>query len=186
MNNFLEKWLADGSSPSASGQPRATRDDVLAMLREDRAAASAEMFDQMCVCAVHDRPFITRYTKQPSGKYRATECIKFATSSNSSRKRAGKAFKLSVDELEDGYPPCPWCGCNSNVHYHCRCGGVVCGGRVKHQVFRCRASCGAEWIPGPNAKNIEGTSAKHESKDWKWTATASKPVDENRRLLPRK
>jgi hypothetical protein len=167
MNNFLEKWLANGNQPSVSGKDGANRDDVLAMLRRDREAAAAEVFDQMCVCAVHDRPFITRYTKQPSGKFRATECIKVQSGSAQSEKSAGKLSTLSVGEIDGRYPPCPWCGCTSNVHYNCRCGGVVCGGRVKGRVFRCRRSCGAEWIPGASTQEIQGTSLRRDSKDWK-------------------
>lgn len=187
MSKFLEKWRVNGDLPSASGQPRANRDDVLAMLRQDRDAAR-EIFDQMCVCAVHDQPFITRYTKQPSGKFRATQCIKVQEGSDSGRESIGKISKLPTGEIDDGYPPCPWCGCKSNIHYHCRCGGVVCGGRVKHQVFRCRRSCGAEWIPGPSTRDIEGTSSRADSEDRKASPKRApmetmKPLSENHLLL---
>jgi hypothetical protein len=67
-----------------AGNLARTETTWLAMLRQDRDVAG-EFFDQMCVCAVHDRPFITRYTKQPSGKFRATQCVKVQVGSDSGR-----------------------------------------------------------------------------------------------------
>ena len=186
MSTFLEKWRVNADLASASGQPRANREEVLAMLRQDREAAAGDVFDQMCVCAVHDRPFITRYTKRPSGKFRATQCLKVQAGADSGRESTGRISRLSLGETEDGYPPCPWCGCKSNVHYQCRCGAVVCGGRVKHQIFRCRRSCGAEWFPVASARDIEGTSPSAESTTKNASprrpAEPAKPLGETRLL----
>jgi len=206
MNNFLEKWSGNRVAASQTNdERRAKRDEALKIARQQPesdppqgasvssapAAAGPETFDQLCVCAVHDLPYITRYEKQPNGRFRATKSVKVEQKPGAGRTTVAQSAKIPVSKIDGAHPPCAWCGVSGD-HYHCHCGGVVCGGRVKNKIFTCRPSCGAVWPPGPNVEEIETSATLPERKEWKapprrtsaWTAPAQ-PINENRLLLDR-
>jgi hypothetical protein len=203
MSSFLEKWRGNAESPSqTSFERRAKRDEVLQTFRQHhevetqpaQAASAAppvdarEFFEQLCVCAVEDREFMVRYVRQPNGLFRATESVKIHAGGGSGKGSTRPTLVLSIDKIEGGHTACPWCG--NGGHYHCDCGGVVCGGKLIGQLFTCRASCGEKWIIGSPVTEIKGTKPqqeRHESKAPARRASASsgssQPANENRLLL---
>jgi hypothetical protein len=76
------------------------------------------------------------------------------------------------------------------MRYHCDCGGVICGGRVKGKMFHCRASCGRRWPMGDPVHEIEVTEERAR-REWKapprsastWQAPA-RDTSPARLLLP--
>ncbi len=179
MSNFLVRWLGNALTPSAEKSKPPIKDRKSSGIipwpsivevpraKTDSSATlnTPEIFDQLCVCAVHDSDYITRYVKQPTGKYRATTSIKLDEGRESGRGNSAELQKLPVERIEGPYPPCPWCDCNTNVHYHCSCGGVVCGGRVEGDLFKCRRSCRAKWQSTSPAKEIKGLPPASERKE---------------------
>jgi len=207
MSNALIRWLGNALTPLASKSKSLVKDRRSSGLipwpsiievpgaKTDSSATpdGPEIFDQECVCAVYDAPYITRYVKQPHGKYRVTTSIRLDAGLGPGRGKSAQLQKLPVEKLEGSYPPCPWCSCNINMHYHCHCGGVVCGGRVEGTLFKCRDSCRAKWHPTSHAKEIKGLPPASERKEYRPSggATArpsaspsqSRPVTPNRLLL---
>lgn len=187
-------------------------DEALAKLRRDRAAetggrpsppflppdffsspvvspASPVLLQELIVCAVHDLGFIEFYERQRSGLYLP---IKSRLLHVGEGFGAGHGARLTirVADICGPHTPCPWCGDNGGGRYHCDCGAVVCGGRVKGNVFTCRDSCGASWRIGPDVKEIAVTRDSG-ARDWqaplrgsgRWQAPAS-AVNPDRLLLP--
>ncbi len=203
MSSFLEKWRGNAETPSQPNiERRAKRDEVLKALRQEqevetRQAAPAshapqvdarEIIEQLFVCAVEDREFIVRYVRQPNGLFRAVESVKIHAGGGSAKGSTRPTLVLSTDQIEGSHTACPWCG--NSGHYHCHCGGVVCGGKLIGQLFTCRASCGDKWIIGSPVTEIKGTKPqqeRHESKAPPRRASAppgsSQPANENRLLL---
>jgi hypothetical protein len=203
MSSFLEKWRGNAESqPQTSRERRAKRDEVLQALRQERevetqpAEASPEgrpvdareFFEQLCVCAVEDREFIVRYVRQPNGLFRAIESVKIPAGGGSGKASTRSTLVLSTDKIEGSHTACPWC--SNSGHYHCHCGGVVCGGKLVGQLFTCRASCGAKWIIGSPVTEIKGTKPQQDRQESKapprrasTTAASSKPATENHLLL---
>jgi hypothetical protein len=146
---------------------------------------SPEIIDQLCVCAVHDSHYIVRYVRQPHGKYRPTTTLKLGVGRETGHPKSGETQKLPIEKIEGSCPPCPWCGCHGSTRYHCRCGGVVCGGRVEGTLFKCRVSCGAQWYSGVPANEINGLAAGSELKDQRTAGrTTAKPSTTTSQALP--
>jgi hypothetical protein len=204
MSNFLEKWRGNADTTAeASAERRVKRDEVLKAVRlerelETRHAAPASsapqhdaraIFEQLCVCAIEDRNFIVRYEEQSNGLFRAKESVKIYEGQESGGTgRARATVVLSTDQIEGDHTPCPWCG--DSGHYHCSCGGVVCGGRVVGELFICRESCGDRWIIGMPVTEIKGTKSQQERRESKapprpisFSSAQPKSATENRLLL---
>ena len=203
MSSFMEKWRGNAENqPQTSGERRAKRDEVLQALRQEHevetrpgdAGAAApevevrEFFEQLCVCAVEDRAFIVRYVQQPNGLFRAIESVKIHAGGGSGKGGTRPTLVLSTGKIEGSHTACPWCG--NSGHYHCDCGGVVCGGKLIGQLFTCRASCGAKWIIGSPVTEIKGTKPQQERQESKApprraspSSASSKPAHENRLML---
>jgi hypothetical protein len=145
---------------------------------------------QVCICAVYDREFLDRYERQASGLYFPVESRRIEGGTGSG---AGAEIGrvLNVDQIRGAYKPCPWCGENGNMRYHCDCGGVICGGKVKGKTFHCRASCGRRWPMGDPVHEIEVTE-EQARREWKtpprpgstWKAPAATNDNPARLLLP--
>jgi hypothetical protein len=175
MSNFLEKFRSSNAASIHTDTTGFTkREEVLTSLAEQREfevrqntpvspppqADAREFFDQRCVCAVEDLEFVVRYVRQPSGLFRATESIKLPQGQQSGRASAPSSMVVSMEQIEGGHTACPFCG--SSGHYHCNCGGVVCGGKVVGQLFTCRKSCSDTWIIGTPITEIKGSKPSQE------------------------
>jgi hypothetical protein len=206
MSNFLVRWLGNALNPSVGKSEPSIMDrkssaitpwpSIIEVPRTKTNSSptpdSPDIFDQTCVCAVHDLEYVIRYVKQPHGKYRPTTSTKLSAARESGPRKSAEPQTLSVEKIEGSYPPCPWCACHASAHYHCRC-GVVCGGRVEGTLFKCRDSCGHQWYPDSPVKEIKGLPPASERKDYRPSdgATArpsapgaqSRPVTPNRLLL---
>jgi hypothetical protein len=129
------------------------------------APVARRVVAQLCVCAVFDLQFLDRYERQASGIHRVVESIRIVDG-----ERGGACAEigrvLNVDDIRGNYMPCPWCGDNGNMRYHCDCGGVVCGGKVKGNIFHCRGSCGQSWPAGHPIHEIDVTEER-ERREWK-------------------
>lgn len=202
MSNFLVRWLdqalapSDRNSKSLMGDRKSfTLIPFPSIIEVPRAKTdspatpdSPEILDQLCVCAVHDSHYIIRYVKQPYGKYRPTTSTKLTVARESGPRESAELQRLSAEKIEGSYPPCPWCDCHASAHYHCRCGGVVCGGRVEGNLFKCRPSCGAQWYPDSPVKEIKGLPPASERKDSRpfggAPARPSAPASQSRPVTP--
>jgi hypothetical protein len=112
---------------------------------------AVEKFTLSCVCAKFDKPYELRFERQPSGRLRFVESVKLYGDARANAARP--VFqKLSLDEFEDNWGRCAWCG-NWQIN-HCVCGALVCGAREVGDVFHCRDSCGASWVGVP-MKEVE-------------------------------
>jgi hypothetical protein len=203
MSNFLEKFRSSNAASIDIGTTRFTeREQVLTSLAEQREfevrqntpvspppqADAREFLDQRCVCAVEDLEFVVRYVRQPSGLFRATESIKLPQGQQSGRASAPSSMVVSMNQIEGSHTACPWCG--NSGHYHCSCGGVVCGGKLVGQLFTCRKSCGEKWIIGAPVTEIKGAKPRQEPQESKApprrpssSAAPPKAASENRLLL---
>jgi hypothetical protein len=146
---------------------------------------------QICVCAFYDLQFLDRFERQVSGIYRVVESIRIvAGEGGGAGAEIGRV--LNVDDIRGNYMPCPWCGDNGNMRYHCDCGGVVCGGKVKGNIFHCRASCGQSWPVGHPIHEID-VSEERARREWQapprrgaaWQAPP-RETSTSRLLLPAK
>jgi len=121
---------------------------------------------QRCACAVFDLEWLMHFEQQASGLYRAIDSTRIHAGDGSGS-GAAQSRVLSVDKIEGGYTPCPWCGGDKARHlYHCHCGVPVCGGRVKGNLFICRDSCGERWEMGPPVREIRVTDARQDTRDY--------------------
>jgi hypothetical protein len=147
------------------GTPRSAFPSASSTASRFTAPAARRVVAQRCVCGIFDLEFFDRYEQQASGIYRVVESIRIVD-----RERGGACAEigrvLNVDDIRGNYMPCPWCGDNGNMRYHCDCGGVVCGGRVKGNIFHCRASCGQSWPAGHPMHEID-VMEEREWREWK-------------------
>jgi hypothetical protein len=109
---------------------------------------TGETFNLPMFCAVHDKPFVMIFARQPNGKYQCTESIKIEG------KPTGTAYAttsniIRLDQIEGRRFPCPWCGKGGINHCGGGCEAYICGGRTFGPAFQCRDSCGAFWFGIP-------------------------------------
>jgi len=154
-NNALEKTDYAGQIETA-----------LALIRQDqgnqgtRHAPAPEIFDLYCFCAVHDKRYTLRFIRQPSGLLRFSASFREKAPTSPDNVRAGDVRSpMQLRCFETTAVPCAWCGDRSFHHCASHCGALVCGGRMRGDLFRCRASCGAEWVGVP-LRQVEGTTQK--------------------------
>ncbi len=154
MDEALTRLRADRTARPAVPSPSSPSSGFTAP-----ALAVQHVVAQLCVCAVFDLPFLDRFERQASGIYRPVESRRVHDAENFG---AGAEIGgvLNADDIKGAYMPCPWCGDNGNMRYHCDCGGVICGGKVKGKMFHCRASCGASWPMGNPVREIEVTEER--------------------------
>jgi hypothetical protein len=133
---------------------------ALAVIRQGEPATSSpvpEIFDLYCFCAVYDKPYTLRFTRQASGLLRFAASIKGLPSTLPGNCRAGGiGWTLNLDYFESTAAPCAWCG--DQIFNHCKsyCGALVCGGRMNGNTFHCRKSCGATWTGKP-LREVKGS-----------------------------
>lgn len=186
MSNFLDKWRPRAAPQEQETNRReTTRALVLQSVRESadfkpsqaeppaRPVDTRKYFNQLCFCALRDLPFVVRYERQPNGRYRALESVQLQQGGASGREGQSETFILPTDQIDGGHTPCAWCG--TTGHYHCHCGGVICGGKVKGNLFTCRVSCGAQWIMGPPVTEINLAKPEPPERQ-EWKAPPRKPA----------
>jgi hypothetical protein len=133
---------------------------AMAVIRQGEAVTVSpvpEIFDLYCDCAVYDKPYTLRFTRQASGLLRFAASIKGQPSSLPGNCRAGGiGWILNLDYFESTAAPCAWCGDQTFNHCRSYCGSLVCGGRMNGNRFHCRKSCGASWIGKP-LREVKGS-----------------------------
>lgn len=138
---------------------------ALAVIRQGEAVLrppAPEIFDLYCSCAVYDKLYTLRFTRQASGLLGFTASIKDHPSTLPDNARGGGiGWTLRLDYFETTAAPCAWCGDRS--FHHCgNCGALVCGGRMNGNTFHCRKSCGASWIGVP-LREVKGSMKREAS-----------------------
>jgi hypothetical protein len=162
MNAALAKLGQEGKPAPAAPAPSVSPSSFVAP--PSPAVTPPPLFER-CVCAKFDLEYFMRFERQGSGRYRAVESIR-VHDGESARPDGAPSHVLKIDQIEGRYTPCPWCG-TAGALYHCDCGAVVCGGRVKSNLFICRDSCGDQWEIGPSAREIRLTEARRDEHDFK-------------------
>lgn len=117
-----------------------------------------ETFALSCVCAVHDKPYVLAFDRKPGERiWRFLESVKLDGGANAAAvfRASSAGVTVSLFDLESR-TPCAWCGDRSFHHCQSHCGAFVCGGRMIGPLFRCRKSCGAQWLGVPML-SVEGT-----------------------------
>jgi hypothetical protein len=151
---------------------------AMAVIRQGEEAMRSpapESFDLYCECAVYDKPYTLRFTRQPSGLLRLMQSVKGKPSSSPDNARAGGVgWALRLDYFERTAMPCAWCGDQSFHHCASYCGALVCGGRMKGNTFHCRKSCGASWIGVP-LREVKGRMRREASLSRPSLSQAAKP-----------
>jgi len=136
---------------------------ALAVIRQGEAitrSPAPATFDLYCSCAVHDKPYTLRFTRQPSGLLRFAASIKGQpTTLPDNARGGGVGWTLRLDYFEATAAPCAWCGDRSFHHCASYCGALVCGGRMNGNTFHCRKSCGASWIGVP-LREVKGRASR--------------------------
>jgi hypothetical protein len=108
----------------------------------------SEKFILNCVCALVDRGYQLIFVRQPSGRLRYVESVKLTgdARAGSANARAAASQTIPMADFEEGAWPCAWCGNDDFSNCYC---GLVCNGRMVGDLFRCRNSCGKEWVGVP-------------------------------------
>lgn len=129
-------------------------------------------------CAVHDKPYRLRFIRQDSGLFHCVESLKLqpANACRGETQKGGGLESLRVEEFDDESTPCPWCGAGGFYYCQNNCGALVCGGLSRGNSFRCRASCGAEWVGVP-LEEVQAVTNPHESERFQAPPRPSRPSD---------
>jgi hypothetical protein len=131
---------------------------AIAESRQRSLALHPGIWELSCVCAVHDKPYTLRFNRRRDGLLHLAASIKgkAAPAISGDNGRAASAASLPLIQFATETTACAWCG-DGSFHY-CKndCGALVCCGLIVGKTFRCRASCGAEWVGIPLLK-VAGT-----------------------------
>jgi hypothetical protein len=117
------------------------------------APPAPEFFNLKCMCAVRDKPYILHFVRRPGDLFRLVDRVKVEPGQQSGEQvRVANSSQITLDfrEFERRYGPCPWCGHPGITE--CGCGWMVCQGRQIGELFRCRVSCGREFVGIPLEK----------------------------------
>src|ERR1039458_6417900 len=182
MTNFLDKKhkseltgarrtveAALAATPQHTGKPSVQAALAATPQRLDKQplvkTPGPEILEMHCVCAVHDKPYVLRFTRQADRSLLLLESVKVQPAKAKLLEEAlaggTVAVKLSVADIGEDTPLfCAWCG-NEGINYCIgNCNALVCGGLSIGPVFHCRKSCGASWTGVP-AQELPGqTKAK--------------------------
>ena len=144
-----------------------------------RSVPAPEIVTLACVCAVHDKPYLLRFTKHPGGIFRVRDSVRVEGKPGAAS-GGGASINVSVpiEQFGDSALPCAWCGTGGINFCAGYCNGYVCGGLKVGATFRCRKSCGASWVGVPL------TEVRGETKQpGRAPSMAAPPVGPARRLL---
>jgi hypothetical protein len=117
---------------------------------EYAALGAVEVIDLPRICAVHERPYSSRYVRKVSGIYIYSQPIKVTQFLWEGQYDGNEEIrKIPPDQL--GQEICAWCGAHGHgsvICYKCRkevCYGR-CEGKTDGKIGRCGPSCGG-WGP---------------------------------------
>jgi hypothetical protein len=169
MNRALVRWESGTWGLVPVREARSIMDRALGRSRESnaieanlpRASYSLQTRDELIdlprICTVHDRPYIARYIRNESGRFRLAQtfrvtesiCEQYAAIASDRRTMSGK------DCQEES---CPWCGAHGFGSIYCyTCRAEVCYGRTDaRRYFRCRLSCGNQCQLTASDRTMEG------------------------------
>lgn len=104
-----------------------------------RAGGRADPIDLPRICAVHDRPYMSRYIDNGKG-FTYHGPIKFTPSIAHQYRE-----KSLVEFSQFGHETCAWCGAEGYAAVRCEhCQAEICYGKTDiNQMFCCRPSCGS-------------------------------------------
>jgi hypothetical protein len=145
-----------------NSEDRREMDEALARIRSNAgerpetalAPPAPEIFNFHMFCAVVDQKYVLRFVRERGGLFRLTDRIKIQPNQRTGSAHASDTTTLDLRQFERRYGPCPWCGCNTGFT-HCN-DEFVCNGRQIGDLFRCRKTCGAEFVGIP-LKEVSGT-----------------------------
>lgn len=171
MNALIKKLLAS-VVPAAQHDSLARRERLLLSAENDiknemrrvefeRRRNAPDVIEQVCFCARHDRSYIVEYTAQRNGRYLITASRRIRENKGITRSEDAASVSIPINIIDGSYK-CPYC--SAGGQYFCRC-GVICGGRVKLNVFYCRNSCGRSWLVENPAEQLDGTRRSGEVRD---------------------
>ena len=168
MSKALVRWESGSWGLVPISEARSIMNRALGRSRESNAMeasvprasyalqTSGELIDLPRICSVHDRPYVARYIRNESGRFRLAQtfrvtewiCEQYVATADDRRMMSGRDCQ---DES------CPWCGAHGLGSIHCHdCDAEVCYGRTDaRNYFHCRRSCGCEgWLQAePRAMN---------------------------------
>ena len=134
-----EQWAAMNAAMERLGHAR-------------RSVPPPEIVTLACVCAVHEKPYLLRFTKHPGGVFRFRDSVKVEGKPGAaSGGDSGASVNVSIplEQFDDSALPCAWCGSGGINFCAGYCDAYVCGGREVGDTFHCRKSCGASWLGVP-------------------------------------
>jgi len=118
--------------------------DAQAQVTYAPSRQSGAIIDLPRICAVHDKPYASRYIRCANGRFRYAQAIRIT-------ERLCDQYEANLNDVrvmprEDCQDEtCPWCGAYGFGSILCGwCRAEVCYGRTNGEHFRCRPSCGAE------------------------------------------
>jgi hypothetical protein len=120
------------------------------------SVANGAIIDLPRICAVHDKPYASRYIRDRNGRFRYAQAIRIT-------ERLCDQYEANVNDVR-ALPQgdcqdetCPWCGAYGFGSILCGlCRTEVCYGRTNGRHFRCRPSCGEEGTLTPKPKTMRG------------------------------
>lgn len=149
---------------NGNSDDRREMDEALARIRSNSgerpetvlAPPAPEIFNLYMFCAVVDEKYVLRFVREHGGLFRLTDRIKIERTRRKGSPNASNMTTLDLRQFERRYGPCPWCGCNTGFT---RCNSeFVCNGRKIGDLFRCRKTCGEEFVAIP-LKEVSGTQS---------------------------
>jgi hypothetical protein len=119
---------------------------------------SGAIIDLPRICAVHNKPYASRYIRDAKGRFRYAQAIRITD-------RLCDQYEVNLNDVrvmprEDCQDEtCPWCGAYGFGSILCGlCRTEICYGRTNGRYFRCRPSCGEEGTMEAAKKTMRGLS----------------------------
>ena len=108
-------------------------------------------------CAVHDRPYMSRYVLENDGHHEYVGPIRVTQALYQRQYASSMDDPHSVDNEDIGEETCAWCGISGRGSVACgKCKREICYGKTTGDYFRCRKSCSAEGRLVPGARTNRG------------------------------
>jgi len=103
-----------------------------------------DVIDVVRICAVHDKPYASRYVLGTDGRFRYAGPIQVTKSLYRLQYEDSGDIKV-VPSVDIDVETCAWCAASGRGAIRCgRCRQLICRGKTVHKRFRCRESCGRE------------------------------------------
>jgi hypothetical protein len=110
------------------------------------------------ICAVHGKPYASRYIAGPDGRFQYSQGIR-VTESLYLEQYADCLSVARLNSSDLAEECCPWCGGHGFGAVRCgSCRKEICYGKVTGRYFRCRDSCGGGGTMKPQDRMHEGVT----------------------------